>query len=338
VTDTRLTLRKAAAVLGVSESAIRKRVERGTLRSDKGPDGKRYVYLDTVADNMADERADTSATPEHDALVSELRAHNDTLREQLKAERQAHAEARRIIAGLVERIPAIEAPQEASEACEKVDEEAERSEPRSTAGVDQRGREPRSEDGSSLRRLYDVVGVILSMLAATFWYYLLRWFAPSFDVAYLWVGLSIVPLVVIPAFFGIQLGRKVRRLRFWRHLVLIGTLVGVGSGLVLNVALALEIIGRGGTLGFIMFDVEGTLIVSVTPALGYISAAILGNAIQRRNRERLVEESPSGFPQESSSAAQVWTPRQQAIVGLAGTIISALLGLFGTILTVMASG
>ena len=338
MTDTRLTLRKAAAVLGVSESAIRKRVERGTLRSDKGPDGKRYVYLDTVADNMADERADTSATPEHDALVSELRAHNDTLREQLKAERQAHAEARRIIAGLVERIPAIEAPQEASEACEKVDEEAERSEPRSTAGVDQRGREPRSEDGSSLRRLYDVVGVILSMLAATFWYYLLRWFAPSFDVAYLWVGLSIVPLVVIPAFFGIQLGRKVRRLRFWRHLVLIGTLVGVGSGLVLNVALALEIIGRGGTLGFIMFDVEGTLIVSVTPALGYISAAILGNAIQRRNRERLVEESPSGFPQESSSAAQVWTPRQQAIVGLAGTIISALLGLFGTILTVMASG
>ena len=338
MTDTRLTLRKAAAVLGVSESAIRKRVERGTLRSDKGPDGKRYVYLDTVADNMADERADTSATPEHDALVSELRAHNDTLREQLKAERQAHAEARRIIAGLVERIPAIEAPQEASEACEKVDEEAERSEPRSTAGVDQRGREPRSEDGSSLRRLYDVVGVILSMLAATFWYYLLRWFAPSFDVAYLWVGLSIVPLVVIPAFFGFRLGRKVRRLRFWRHLVLIGTLVGVGSGLVLNVALALEIIGRGGTLGFIMFDVEGTLIVSVTPALGYISAAILGNAIQRRNRERLVEESPSGFPQESSSAAQVWTPRQQAIVGLAGTIISALLGLFGTILTVMASG
>jgi len=34
------------------------------------------------------------------------------LREQLEAERQAHAEARRIIAGLVERIPAIEAPRE----------------------------------------------------------------------------------------------------------------------------------------------------------------------------------------------------------------------------------
>jgi len=65
VTDTRLTLRQAAAALGVSESAIRKRVERGTLRSDKGADGRRYVYVDTVAD----EGEDTSVTREHDALI-----------------------------------------------------------------------------------------------------------------------------------------------------------------------------------------------------------------------------------------------------------------------------
>ncbi len=45
-----------------------------------------------------------------------------TLRDQLEAERQAHAEARRIIAGLVERIPAIEAPQQASEASEAAEE------------------------------------------------------------------------------------------------------------------------------------------------------------------------------------------------------------------------
>ncbi len=125
MTDTRLTLRQAAAVLGVSESAIRKRVERGTLRSDKGADGRRYVYLDTVADEGEDEGADTSATHERDALISELRAHNDTLREQLEAERQAHAEARRIIAGLVERIPpAIEAPRESPEAAEDASEGA----------------------------------------------------------------------------------------------------------------------------------------------------------------------------------------------------------------------
>ena len=78
--DERLTLRQAAAHLGVSESAIRKRVERGTLRSDKGPDGKRYVYLDTGADHVADGGADLSATGERDALISELRARIEDLR------------------------------------------------------------------------------------------------------------------------------------------------------------------------------------------------------------------------------------------------------------------
>jgi chromosome segregation ATPase len=123
VTDERLTLRQAAARLGVSESAVRKRVERGTLRSDKGPDGRRYVYLDTGADAVADEGADASATGERDALISEIRAHNDTLREQLEAERQGHAEARRLLAAALERIPPqLEAPQEASEDAETVEE------------------------------------------------------------------------------------------------------------------------------------------------------------------------------------------------------------------------
>src|SRR5215203_5442423 len=137
--DMKLTLRQAAAALGVSESAIRKRVERGTLPSDKGPDGRRYVYLDTMADSVADEGADASTTPEPGALISELRAHNDTLREQLAAERQAHAEARMIIAGLVERIPAIEAPQEARESPETVEGEPERAEPQPTARGAQEG-------------------------------------------------------------------------------------------------------------------------------------------------------------------------------------------------------
>jgi hypothetical protein len=77
---------------------------------------------DTGADSMADTGADESAPPERDALISELRAHNDTLRGQLEAERQAHAEARRIIAGLVERIPAIEASAETPESNEAAEE------------------------------------------------------------------------------------------------------------------------------------------------------------------------------------------------------------------------
>src|SRR5215218_6349417 len=107
---TRLTQREAAERLGVSVEAIRKRVKRGTLLSDKGEDGRRYVYLDDAPDDAPDAdrgRADEQGTHVAEDRTAELIA---TLREQLQAERQAHAEARRIIAGLVERIPQLEPP------------------------------------------------------------------------------------------------------------------------------------------------------------------------------------------------------------------------------------
>jgi hypothetical protein len=121
---TRLTQREAAERLGVSVEAIRKRVKRGTLLSDKGEDGRRYVYLDDAPD--ADR---TGAGDGGSELTDELRNRLHYVERQLEAERQAHAEARRIIAGLVERIPAIEAPQEASGAPETGAEEPERAEP-----------------------------------------------------------------------------------------------------------------------------------------------------------------------------------------------------------------
>jgi hypothetical protein len=89
--------------LGISEGAVRMRVKRDTLPSTR-EGGRLYVLLNT----------EPTPDPErtHDR-TSELIA---ALREQLQAERQAHAEARRIIGGLIERMPPqIEAPQEARE-------------------------------------------------------------------------------------------------------------------------------------------------------------------------------------------------------------------------------
>ena len=91
--------------------------------------------------------APTRSRPGHDQVTDQgARESEDrtaeliaTLREQLQAERQAHAEARRIIAGLVERIPAIEAPQEASEASGTVEEEPDRAEPHPATGDAQEG-------------------------------------------------------------------------------------------------------------------------------------------------------------------------------------------------------
>ena len=107
MTSQRLTVQEAAEILGTSVDAVRMRVRRGSLPSEKDPDGRVYVWVD-------DDSSETKPRPngESDALISAKDETIATLREQLAAERQAHAEARRIIAGLVERIPAIEAPSE----------------------------------------------------------------------------------------------------------------------------------------------------------------------------------------------------------------------------------
>jgi hypothetical protein len=90
--------------------AVRKRIQRKTLDAEKA-DGKVYVWLDDGAP-----RSDT------EALMSEMRARIEDLKEQLEAERLAHSEARRIIAGLVERVPQLEAPSEPREAPETATE------------------------------------------------------------------------------------------------------------------------------------------------------------------------------------------------------------------------
>jgi hypothetical protein len=109
--ERRVTLREAAIRLGVSEGAIRKRVARGSISSEMGEDGLCYVYLD--GEDARDGRgADGGTDGGADALIAELRDRVRFVEGQLEAERQAHAEARRIIGGLVQRIPELEAPQE----------------------------------------------------------------------------------------------------------------------------------------------------------------------------------------------------------------------------------
>jgi len=68
-----------------------------------------------VADQDTAQVSDQEAGESEDC-IAELIA---TLWEQLQAERQAHAEARRLLAAALERIPAIEAPLEASETADE---------------------------------------------------------------------------------------------------------------------------------------------------------------------------------------------------------------------------
>jgi len=105
--------------------------------------GKVYVLLPADMPRDTDRDA-TDAQPDMSpsdsgALTSELRDRLRYVEGQLEAERQAHAEARRIIARLVERIPAIEAPQEPTEVADTVEEEPQRADPNSATGGAQEG-------------------------------------------------------------------------------------------------------------------------------------------------------------------------------------------------------
>jgi hypothetical protein len=51
----RVAMRETADLLGVSKEAIRKRVVRGTLRSELGEDGRRHVYIEAGRDVAAAE-------------------------------------------------------------------------------------------------------------------------------------------------------------------------------------------------------------------------------------------------------------------------------------------
>lgn len=124
----RLTVPEAARALGISPEAVRNRLSRRTLNSVK-EDGTVYVLLEAdrlrhtgdtpegtprSADNRSrytDDKSD-DIPGDSDSLIS---AKDETIRvlsEQLEAERTASSELRRIVAGLVQRVPELEAAPE----------------------------------------------------------------------------------------------------------------------------------------------------------------------------------------------------------------------------------
>lgn len=117
----RVTLAEAARVLGISKEGVRKRVKRGKLRSDKDPDGRVYVYLPFVGDEVPPGPGPGQAAVGE--LVEEMRERITDLKAQLEAERNAHAETRRIAYTLAQRVPELEAAQEPPQAPETAPEE-----------------------------------------------------------------------------------------------------------------------------------------------------------------------------------------------------------------------
>jgi hypothetical protein len=105
----RLTVAEAAHRLGVSPEAVRKRIKHGTVEHDQDSEGLTHVYVE-VANPVGNPSGDEVANPHLERLLQNQEREIEYLRGQLDAERAAHGETRRIVAGLVQRIPELEAP------------------------------------------------------------------------------------------------------------------------------------------------------------------------------------------------------------------------------------
>ncbi len=336
----RYTVPEAAKILGIGTDAVRKRIARDTISHEKDADGRVYVYLDAGHDKGHDKGHDDQEPARE--LVESLReqigylqgviaTRDEELRTRAEEQRRRDQDLERrdrIIAALTERLPqALEPPSETRESPQTVEQEPDRSPTRSGTGEAGAVTEGRSEAEPSL--LWERVVVVILSILLTLVIVLLVLAQSRFSAwpVYALLGSTTLAWVVFPAVFGFLLGRKVRSLRFWRNVAPVAVILGLVSFI------------AGGALGRALTGSESGFIsvfLAAIPSFVYMFAAVLGNALRRRKREKLVEERPSEFPPEAAPGPQGWTPRQQAFVGLAGTTISALIGLISTILTVLA--
>ena len=111
----RLTIQEAAHRLGVSESAVRKRIKRGTLQREKTEDGRVLVYMEPSVPGAEEVR-----TPERDALISEMQQRLALLERELDVRTEEIRRRDTIIMNMTEAMKALNppAPEDSSEARE----------------------------------------------------------------------------------------------------------------------------------------------------------------------------------------------------------------------------
>ena len=101
----RLTIQEAAHRLGVRESAIRKRIKRGTLQREKTEDGRVLVYMEPSVPGAEEVR-----TPERDALISEMQQRLALLERELDVRTEEIRRRDTIIMNMTEAMKALNPP------------------------------------------------------------------------------------------------------------------------------------------------------------------------------------------------------------------------------------
>jgi hypothetical protein len=137
----RVSVDEAARALGLTVDAVRKRVQRGTIEHDKDQAGRVRIILDRPANTstLQDESPDTTGRTDaliaaKDETIEELRGRVRRLEREVDTRNEEIRRRDHLLAAALERIPAIEAQQEASEDAETIEEEPEGAGPYSEAG------------------------------------------------------------------------------------------------------------------------------------------------------------------------------------------------------------
>jgi excisionase family DNA binding protein len=106
--DRALTVAQAADALGVSQDAVRKRIRRGTIQSERDESGRVYVYV-PASETVHKTGQDTSQPqPEPTALTSEI----ESLREQVQWLRGEVQRKDAILLSMTEAMKALPPPRE----------------------------------------------------------------------------------------------------------------------------------------------------------------------------------------------------------------------------------
>ena len=115
----RVSVDEAARALGLSVDAVRKRVQRGTIEHEKDAAGRVRILLDSPnnASTLRDERPDTTGQASalvaaKDETIEELRDRVRRLERELDTRNEEIRRRDHLVAAALERMPALEAPQE----------------------------------------------------------------------------------------------------------------------------------------------------------------------------------------------------------------------------------
>ena len=137
----RVSVDEAARALGLTVDAVRKRVQRGTIEHEKDRAGRVRIILDSPDNASTLQDASPDSTGQANALIAakdetiqELRGRVQRLEREVDTRNEEIRRRDHLLAAALERIPALEAPQDAPEAAETIEETSDKVEPRSAEG------------------------------------------------------------------------------------------------------------------------------------------------------------------------------------------------------------